>query len=145
MSFNYNFKKVLAITLFTFTVINLTVSQTDTIQDPFSLNGHKFVVNSKIGSPFVNTYFKNNLGAGQTVGLEFPEIVIKGKKIVQLQGEVAFTNIAFEYQQEIRDWMAFYADFKLLGRLGTETGALISQGVNIVSGYNFGWKFKLLT
>lgn len=144
MSFNNNFRKVLIVILFTFTAINFTFSQSDTIQDPFSLDGHKFVVNSKIGSPFVNTYYKSFLGAGQTVGLEFPEITIKGKKIIQLQGEIVYTDLSFEYQQEIRDWMAFYGDFQLIGRLGTEAGAFISQGVNIATGYNFGWKFKLL-
>jgi hypothetical protein len=144
MNINNNFKKILAVILFLFTVLDYSYSQTDTLQEPFTLSGHKFIVNSLIGSPFVNTYFKSIIGAGQTVGLEYPEITIKGKRVVQLRGEIVYTNLSLEYQQGIRDWMAFYGKMKLIGKLGTEAGAFISEGVNFAVGYDMGWKFKLL-
>lgn len=127
-----------------FSAYDNSKAQTDTTSHPVSLDGHKFIINSTLGSPFTNTTFKNILGAGQTMNLEIPPIVIRGRPVVQLQGEIVFTNLIFEYQQEIRDWLAFYGEVRLIGRLGTETGTLISQGVNLVTGYNLGWKFKVL-
>lgn len=138
------------INIFFRTAVLLTVafsgqvySQSDSADNPVSLNGHKFVINSTMGSPFTNTTYKNILGAGQTVNLKIPDVVINGETVIQILGEIAYTNLAFEYQQEIRKWLAFYGEVKLVGRLGTETGSLISQGVNVVSGYSLGWKIKV--
>jgi len=119
-------------------------AQTDTSAAPVTLDGHKFIVNSNVGSPFTNTTFKNTLGAGQTMDLQMPDIVIRGVKLKQVQGDVAYTTLAFGYQQEIRDWMAFYGEVALVGRLGTETGTLVTLGVNVITGYQMGWKFKVL-
>lgn len=131
------------IILFSITVIKCSFCQDDSVDSPVTLNGHKFIINSSIGSPFINTYYNTMLGAGQTTDLKLPEIKINGKPIAQLTGNLAYSNLLFAYQQEIRDWMAFYGEVKLLGRLGTEAGALITQGVNLATGYNMGWKFKL--
>ncbi len=135
---------VLAVFCFLVSAAGNSFAQSDTSDGPVTVNGHKFVINSKIGSPFTNTTFKTLLGGGQTINLQIPDIVIKGITVKQVQGEIAYTNLAFEYQQEIRDWLAFYGEIKLVGRLGTESGSLISQGVNVVSGYNLGWKIKVL-
>jgi hypothetical protein len=106
------------------------------------LNGHKFVVNSNIGSPFVNTYIQNRVGLGQTLNVDIPELEIQGVP-VQIKGELLFTFLKLEYQQSIKDWLAFRASFDVVGRLGTQPGSLISEGVNLVSGYEFGWMFKI--
>lgn len=106
------------------------------------LNGHKFLVNSNIGSPFINTYVQNRLGVGQTLDISIPETVIEGQ-IVQLKGELIFTFLNLEYQQKIRDWLAFNASFDLRGRLGNKPGSLIAEGVDVAAGYEFGWLFKL--
>jgi hypothetical protein len=143
MNTNKGIKSILTFIIFIFVNLNFSYGQADTLPSPVTLNGHKFIINSTIGSPFVNTYYRNILGAGQTVGLKLPVIMFKGRPLRELRGEMVFTNLAFVYQQELRDWMAFYGEVRLVGRLGTETGALISQGVNIATGYNVGWKFKL--
>ncbi len=110
---------------------------------PENLGNHKFMNNSTIGTAFTNTHYKSLLGAGMTLGLEIPPIVINNKPVAQLNGDIAYTNLFLEYQQEIKDWMAFYGAVKLIGRLGTKTGALISTGVNLAAGYNLGWKFRV--
>lgn len=144
-TYNYiKFQVLIAAVMMFFSTASSSIAQTDTTSHPVSLNGHKFVINSTLGSPFTNTTFKNILGAGQTINLQIPAIVINDRTLVQLQGEIVYTNLAFEYQQEIRDWLAFYGELRVVGRLGTETGTLISQGVNLVTGYNLGWKFKVL-
>lgn len=108
-----------------------------------TLNGHKFIINSAIGSPFIETYLQNRLGAGQTVDFRIPPVTIDTQNVVQLRGDLVYTTIGVDYQQEIKDWMAFNIGFTLFGRLGTQTGALISQGVNVTTEFELGWLFKL--
>lgn len=108
-----------------------------------SLKGHKFIINSNIGSPFVETFIENRIGAGQTIDLDIPTIRLSGGEVVQLKGELLFTALNFEYQQKIKDWMAFNANIIVSGRLGNKAGSLISEGVNVFTGYQFGWLFKV--
>lgn len=108
-----------------------------------SLKGHKFIINSNIGSPFIETFIENRIGAGQTIDLDIPTIRLSGGEVVQLKGELLFTALNFEYQQKIKDWMAFNASILVSGRLGTKAGSLISEGVNVITGYQFGWLFKV--
>lgn len=107
------------------------------------LNGHNFISNSYLGSPFVETFLQNKLGVGQTINLDYPVIRIQGEEILQVKGELIFTTIQIAYQQEIRDWLAVGAKFQLIGRLGNSTGAFISSGVNVLSGYELNWLFNL--
>lgn len=108
-----------------------------------SLRGHKFIVNSNIGSPFIQSFIENRLGVGQTIDLDIPTIRISGTEVVQLKGELLFTSLNFVYQQKIKDWMAFNASVLVTGRLGTEVGSLIYEGVNVFTGYQLGWLFKV--
>lgn len=117
--------------------------QVSKLNSGIRLNGHKFMHNSQIGSPLIETYVSNILGAGQTIDLDIPQIRISGDEIVQLEGELAFTKLGLYYQQEIKDWMAFNVGIDILGRLGTQAGSLIAEGVNVVGGYELGWMFKL--
>ena len=130
--------RIITVILF-ITAVKFSFSQDETTEEsPVTLNGHKFIINSNIGSPDINTHYKSILGAGQTTNLKLPEIIINGEPIKQLTGNVAFSNLLFSYQQEIRDWVAFYGEVKLIGRLGTEAGSLIAQGINLATGYNMG-------
>lgn len=108
-----------------------------------TLKGHKFIINSSIGSPFIQTFLENRLGAGQTIDLDIPTIRISGTEVVQLKGELLFTALNLKYQQKIKDWMAFNASVLVTGRLGTKAGSLISEGVNVFTGYQLGWLFKV--
>lgn len=124
----------------------LTKQPKDSIEQSYlngKLNGHRFLSNSIIRSPFVRSYLQNKLGAGQTVDLKIPPVIIDSHKVLQLKGQLVYTQIDIEYQQAIRDWMAFRARVIINGRLGTETGALISEGLNVSSSYEFGWLFNL--
>ena len=108
-----------------------------------SLNGHRFITNSFIKSPFINTYLETRLGAGKTSLLELPLIVINGEPLYTLKGDLAFTYLGFEYQQAVKDWIAFSGKIDVVGRLGTDAQALLSDGVNLRVGFEFGWLVKL--
>lgn len=110
-----------------------------------SLSGHYFTENTRIKAPFISTSLQTVLGAGQTSDFSVPPIqidtfpVIKGSK-----QSIVFTALFVEYNVQIRDWLGFWANINMNGRLGTQTRSLISQGVNLSTGYEFGWLFKLL-
>ncbi|HAY34615.1 MAG TPA: hypothetical protein DCY06_10825, partial [Bacteroidetes bacterium] len=72
-----------------------------------------------------------------------PTIKIDTLEVIQLRGDLIYTNLDIEYQQMIKDWMAFRVKLLIAGKLGTKPGALISEGVNAASGYELGWMFKL--
>ncbi len=144
---------ILLKTALTFVIIIVIFNQTsagkfyfppnDSLYEHETLNGHKFIVNSNIGTPFIQTFLQSRLGAGQTVNLKIPAIAIDSQEVVQLRGDLIYTNLDIEYQQMIKDWMAFKIKFLIAGKLGTKPGALISEGVNAAAGYELGWLFKL--
>ncbi|MBK8983663.1 MAG: hypothetical protein IPM38_15440 [Ignavibacteria bacterium] len=115
----------------------------DSLYEHETLKGHKFMVNSNIGTPFIQTFLQSRLGAGQTVNLKIPAVTIDTQEVIQLRGDLIYTNLDIEYQQMIKDWMAFRVKLSIAGKLGTKPGALISEGVNAASGYELGWLFKL--
>jgi hypothetical protein len=142
------YKRILLIMLLTtcissFSFAGTAGDSTKAFNERYSiLNGHKFLVNSIISTPFINTYVQNRLGVGQTMNLSIPETVIEGQP-VQVKGELLFTFLNLEYQQVIRDWLAFNASVDILGRLGNKPGSLIAEGIDVAAGYQFGWLFKL--
>jgi len=101
------------------------------------------MINSVIGSPFIETYLDTRLGGGQTVKFEIQPITIDSQKVLQLNGNLVYTLLDIKYQQKIKDWMAFNGRVSVQGRLGAELGALLTEGINIGTGFNFGWLFKL--
>ena len=106
-----------------------------------SLNGHRFS-SSKIKSPFINTYLLTSLGAGKTSRLDIP-VIINGQELATLTGDLAFTYFGFEYQHAVKDWIAFSLRLNAIGRLGTDAGAVLYQGVDLDIGYQLGWLLKL--
>ncbi len=108
-----------------------------------SLRGHKFLPSSIVGSPFIATHMKNSLGYGATVDLELPIIVINGEEILSLKGDLIFLALDFEYQQAVKDWLGFWLDMSITGRLGSGVEALLSQGVTTAINTEMGWILKL--
>lgn len=115
----------------------------DSLYEDQYLNGHKFMINSLVGSPFIQTYLQNRLGGGRTIDLTIPEIKIDTQHVIDLKGDLVSTTLDIEYQQAIKKWMAFRIKINIAGKSGTEAGALLSEGVNVVFGYELGWLFKL--
>jgi hypothetical protein len=117
--------------------------QDSTVKKYAELDGHTFLNNTNLGLPFTGTYYKTVLGAGQTINLDIPDIYINNVKVLSLSGDLIYTNLNFTYQQQIRDWLAFNGIVNLNAQVGTETGALISQGINLSTSFNFSWKAKV--
>ncbi len=108
------------------------------------LNGHTFSPISSVPDAFVRSYFRNNLGVASTFDIDIPIAIIDGDTLLASRGSLLFANLSLEYQQTIREWIAFRAGFKVIGRLGTGTSALLATGVSATSGFELGWLIRLL-
>lgn len=107
------------------------------------LGEHVFVPSDYVPGPFIQTYIRNALGYAQSVELTAPPIVIAGKTVGGLKGDLLFAVLEFEYQHAVKDWLAVDVQVQGLSRLGTETQSLLFQGVTAAVGYKLGWLFRL--
>lgn len=108
-----------------------------------TLGNHHFTVNSVTRSPFIKTYLRNTLGAGQAMNLEVPIIEIDGEYITGLRGNLIFANLDFEYQYAVNKWLAVWTKFGLISRLGSNTQAILAQGVNATVSFELGWLMEI--
>jgi hypothetical protein len=108
------------------------------------LADHRFVTTAVVRGPFISTYFRNTLAVGIAPGSSIPLAVMGGKEVIFETGDLAFSTLQLEYQQAVKEWMGFWANFTLAGRLGTETASLLSQGVTVISGLRLGWRLRLM-
>ena len=107
------------------------------------LGNHKFMPNTFVKDPFIKTYIRNTLGIGEALDVNIPLVEIDGVPLVALKGDLLFVNLDFEYHQAVKDWLGVWGRFIIFGRLGSDTQALVSQGIAAASGFDFGWIFKL--
>ena len=107
-------------------------------------NGHTFSPVTGVPDAFVRSYIRNNLGMSQTADVEIPLGIIDGDTLFASRGSLLFVNLTVEYQQTIKDWIAFRAKFKVDGRLGTGTSALLTSGVSAATGFELGWLMRLM-
>ena len=110
------------------------------------LGDHRFIPNNNTRDPFPRTYVRNSLGIGQAVDIEFlPSLDIGGGDTIPgLSGDLLFAVLDFEYQHRVKDWMAVWGKVNMLGRLGTNVGALLSEGATVLTGFELGWLIRLV-
>jgi hypothetical protein len=108
------------------------------------LKGHTFSPVQGIPDAFVRSYVRSHVGVSKTASVDFPLGIIDGDTLVASAGNLVFADLGIEYQQTIRDWIAFRVKGKVLGRLGTGTTALLSSGVSATAGFELGWLIRLL-
>lgn len=108
-----------------------------------ALGGHSFTESVDVPSPFVRTFIRNRLGAGKALDLAIPVTDIGGQPITSLRGDLIFAILDFEYQYAIKSWLGVRARILGSGRLGSDTAALLSEGVTMSTGFEFGWLIRL--
>ena len=108
------------------------------------LAGHRFTTPGVVQAPFISTHFRNALTVGMAPGSSIPLAVIDGEEIIFETGDVLFSMLQIEYQQAAKEWMGFWLNVALAGRLGTETASLLSQGVTVLSGFRMGWLLRIM-
>lgn len=118
------------------------VAQASEFKRPL-LGGHAFLPNKLVPDPFIRTFIRNSVGLGQAVDLEIPTPIIDGDTILGLKGDLLFAILDFEYQHAVKDWLAVRAEVDVVGRLGTNLGALLASGVTAATGFEIGWLIRL--
>lgn len=108
-----------------------------------TLNGHRFILNGYVHDPFIYTGFKMELGVGLSEDYELINLPVLGYELKLRGGNNIYTTLNAGYHQKINDWAMIYGTFGVLGRLGTETGSLVANGLNSITGSTYGMKFKL--
>jgi len=109
-----------------------------------SLAHHRFVPNPYVRDPFIKTHIRNTLGIGQAIDLNIPLIEIGGETILGLRGNLLFTTLNFEYQHAVKDWLAVWGNFLIVGRLGTGIQSILAQGITAGIQFELGWMFKFV-
>lgn len=109
------------------------------------IGDHTFVGNPLTGDPLPRTYFSQNLGIGRAVDVEFlPTFVIGEDTIQAISGDLLYALLSMEYQYRVKPWLGAYARVDLVARLGTDAGALLSEGATMLSGLELGWIIRLV-
>lgn len=106
------------------------------------LGGHLF--QPLVGHPmaFVMSSTRLTLGGGITSNLQLPIVRIGERIVLAPEGSLAFIATGVEHEQRIKDWLSVYVGVDVVGRLGTDVKALLSQGVNAVTSFDLGWKVR---
>jgi hypothetical protein len=108
-----------------------------------SLGQHFFTPVNQVKSPFLLTSARTSIGIGSISGIEYPQLEIGGNKYYFLEGNIYNAILEFEYQHVVKDWMAVFLEFGLVGRLGSDFGTLISEGISYASSFKIGWMLKV--
>ena len=96
-----------------------------------------------IPDAFVRSYVRNSLGYAQAAHVDYPPVVIHDDTLRTLDGNLVYALLGFEFQHELRDWIAVRVVVNARSRLGTEVASLVTEGVNLTSGFEFGWLARL--
>ncbi|MDH5196784.1 MAG: hypothetical protein OEY20_06000 [Gemmatimonadota bacterium] len=109
-----------------------------------AIGGHTFLSSDVIPEPFVRSFVRQSLGIAQAVDLQFPLGIIGGDTLLLLEGDLTYAVLDFEYQHAVKDWLAARGRFNLRSRLGTDGTSLLAAGVQVNTGFEFGWLIRLL-
>ncbi len=110
-----------------------------------ALAGHRFLPTGAAADPFPATFVRTTIGLGQALDLEIiPDFEVGGVPVEGITGDLLFANLNLELGWAIQDWLGVWADVNLLGRLGSDTGSLLSEGVTLLTGFEVGWMFRLV-
>jgi hypothetical protein len=113
------------------------------IKETRTLGGHYFTPSNSIKLPFILTHVKTSLGIGGINDLRYPLINLGEKEFLYLQGDIYTALLSIEYQHAVKDWLAVYLRSGLIGRLGSDFGTLIKQGVNYATSFDIGWMVRV--
>ena len=131
--------KIFILLLSIFLPCSLVVGQIEQDNNVPKLDNHYFIPVSYIPSPFIQSRFGMSLGIAASEDFENIIFEIDDEKIIGLRGTLIFADLNFEYQQKIKDWIAFYLSIGVTARIGTELQSMLATGVNTVSAFRMGW------
>ena len=109
-----------------------------------ALGGHTFLSSDFVPDPFIRGFVRQSLGVAQALDLQFPLGIIDGDTLVVLNGDLTFAVLDLEYQAAVKDWIAARGRINLRTRLGTDGTSLLAEGLQVSTGFEFGWLLRLV-
>jgi len=113
------------------------------IKETRTLGDHYFTPNNTLKYPFILTHVRMSLGIGEISDIRFPLVHIGDEDYLYLQGDIFAALLSFEYQHAVKKWLAVYVRLGLIGRLGSDFGTFLAQGVNYASTFDIGWMIQV--
>lgn len=108
-----------------------------------SIGKLKFFTALNLPGPFIDTHLQNSLGYGRSAKVKIPVLEINGEPLYAITGSSLYTNLVFEYQYRVQEWLGVWGRIGVLARLGTGAGSILSQGITAGTTFELGWLFKL--
>ncbi len=107
---------------------------------------HRFAGAASIPNPFLSTFVRSSTGIASTSGMEVglfnfedPPVLLATKQV-----DLMYLIQAFEFQQRTGDNLAWRLALTGSGRLGTDTAALLTEGVSAIMGWTLGCTVRLV-
>lgn len=107
------------------------------------LNGHDFIINNFISSPFVNTNLKSSLGFATSLQTDIPLLRLEDTVNLEVESDITFVSGNFEYQHAIQDWASIWINVSGIARLGTNTASIFVSGVTANTAFETGMLFRI--
>ena len=100
------------------------------------LGGHRFIWSPLTETAMPQTHVRNLTGGGKFTDIEYLSEIDLGGGIVipAVKGDLLFAELEFEYMHRVQPWLGVWARFGGVGRVGTNAGSLLAQGVTAVFG-----------
>ena len=107
------------------------------------LDEHYFIPNSNFPSPFITTFFKSAIGGGVSLN-SIPIYANDGQVLLgTINAEETYVIADIHFQAEVKEWLAAWFRYLVDARLGSSTPTVLAHGVTSITGFEFGWMFRL--
>ena len=120
------------------------LTSSDEIERDRTLGDHFFTPHNLVKSPYILTYLRTSIGIGEISNIKTPFFIIGENQYKFSQGDVFTALLAFEYQHAVKEWLAVYIQFNLVGKLGSSINTALLHGVNYATAFNIGWIVKAI-
>jgi hypothetical protein len=105
---------------------------------------HRFLESDLVPLPIITTNLVTSLGAGSATDLQV-EVFDRIDSIPPrtIEGDLAYLALDLTYQQAVNDWLAPWLGIQILGRIGTSSVSIISEGVSYQTAWDLGWLIRV--
>jgi hypothetical protein len=107
-----------------------------------SLGDHHFVPLSTIAEPFITTFVQTLVTLG-AVNAMVPLVDSDSTVIALIGADHFLASLGVRYQHAVNTWLAAGFSLGVVGRVGTSTTTLLSEGLTADLKYDLGWLMKI--
>jgi len=106
------------------------------------LNEHYFTPTTVFPSPFMTTFFQTGIGGGLSL-TTIPYSLNDGNITGTIDGENTYVTADILVQAKAKDWLSVWFRYQANARIGSSKATILTHGVTSITGFDFGWMFRL--